>query len=197
MSLTHHTNQMKKAVIALTCITTFTAATLVPAPAKAWGGLINAAIGTTVNAVQENERRNAEIKRLEIEAQERATEEAIQAEVDRRIAEERQVMQNKIDQLSKGKTTASSSGNVAISPVGQELQDVNDLFNMLNGLGIGNSPSTAPSTSQRPLTLSELQHFCSGYFPGTTYRNGSCIKNGGGSVVDKDFARRWLTSQGY
>ena len=57
---------------------------------------------------------------------------------------------------------------------------------------------SAPAQSQRPLTLGELQHFCSGYSgPGYVYKNGSCWKNGGGSVVNKDFARRWLTNQGY
>ena len=86
------------------------AATFVPAPAKAWGGLINAAVGTTVTAIQENERRNAEIKRLEIQAQERATEEAIQAEVERRMAQERKTMQNKVNQPSYKVTTASTVG---------------------------------------------------------------------------------------
>ena len=186
---------MKKTVIALTCITAFTATTITPAPAKAWGGLVQSALGTTINAIQENERRNAETRRLEIQAEERATEEAIQAEVERRIARERAVMQNKIDQLSKKETTGSHSASGSNALSDQEIRDareVMNVFNMLGGIGASN-----PSTSQRKLTLSELQHFCSGYYPGTTYRNKSCWRNGGGVVVDQDFARRWLNQQGY
>ena len=101
MTSTTQTNQMKKTVIALTCITAFNATTLTPAPAKAWGGLVNAALGTTINAIQENERRNAETRRLEIQAEEHATEEAIQAEVERRIAAERADMQKQIEQANR------------------------------------------------------------------------------------------------
>ena len=55
-----------------------------------------------------------------------------------------------------------------------------------------------PVQSQRNLTRAELQHYCSGYSgPGYVYQNGSCMKNGGGWVVDKESARRWLKSQGY
>ena len=54
------------------------------------------------------------------------------------------------------------------------------------------------SASQRPLTRSELQHFCDGYLNGYNYRNGSCWNNAGGGVsVNQEFARRWLTNQGY
>ena len=105
-SLTHRMIQMKR-LIALTCITAFAGATYAPAPAKAWGGLINAAIGTTVNAIQENERRNAETKRLEIQAQERSTEEAIQAEVERRLAQER-AKSNKENTRENSSTNLSS-----------------------------------------------------------------------------------------
>ena len=80
---------MKNIFTALTTGTAIAAITILPYPAHAWGGLIQQAVGTTVNVIQENERRNAQTRRLEIQAEERATEEAIQAEVERRLAAER------------------------------------------------------------------------------------------------------------
>ena len=89
MTLAIQLKPMKKILVTATTVSALGAMAFTPAPAHAFGGLINAALGTTVNVIQENERRNAETRRLEIEAQERATEEAIQAEVERRLAQER------------------------------------------------------------------------------------------------------------
>lgn len=85
--LAHRFSKLKNILIALTAGTTISAALTFPAPALAWEELIQQAVGTTVNVIQENGRRNAQIRTLQIQAQERAIEKAIQAEVERRISE--------------------------------------------------------------------------------------------------------------
>ena len=85
--LEHRFNELKRILIALTAGTTITSVLAFPAPTMAWEGLIQQAIGTTVKVIRDNDRRNAQIRKLEIQAQEHATENAIQMEVERRLSE--------------------------------------------------------------------------------------------------------------
>ena len=106
---------------------------MLPSPAHGWGGLIQQAVGTTVNVIQANERRNAETRRLEIQAEERATEEAIQAEVERRLAAERSKQPNTTTSAST--THEQQATNLAFDLCSADVLDGHAEFFQLTGVG--------------------------------------------------------------
>ena len=142
MTSTHHFQTMKKILFAAVAGSAITAATLTPAPAYAWGGLVMQGI----NMIESIGNANAQARYAEAEVQKMSTEEAIQAEVERRLAAERKAWADQgtrpaqtAQQQNSSAPSAEDFGQVMDAITGSLNEAMPGMSTMLGVNGLGDS----------------------------------------------------------